>query len=418
MARERGPRVVVTGLGQVSAAGPTLDLYERAVFEARSGIRRLPDLRGPGHDDPVGAALSNFDPDRWPLRPTTPASRATRYAYAAASQAFDQARLERVERRRGGVFVGTGFGGQAESEDTYKACFETPGTRPRPSVIPAAMANGSAGVLATEFLLKGENATLAVACASGTHAIGYAYRALQRGALDVALAVGTDAPLTPIVLAAWNAMRVLAPADNDPARACRPFSADRAGLVLGEGAGALVLETAEHANARGADTLAEIMGYGANADAGHITNPSIDGVAACLELALSDAGTPLDLVGYVNAHGTGTIANDRTETEALARVFGAHGRGLLVSSTKPIHGHAMGASGALEAIATVLALERQLVPPTAGTLTVDPTLPALGYVTGEARPARFDVAMSSSFAFGGNNAVIVLRTSRAATPRS
>ena len=179
----------------------------------------MPHLCGPGLDDPIGAALTDFDPDRWPMHRATPMSRATRYAYAAAAQAFEAAGLERTDRDRGGVFVGTGFGGQAESEDTYKACFEQPGTRPRPSVIPAAMANAAAAVLATEFRLKGENATLAVACASGTHAIGFAYRALQRGATDVALAVGTDAPLTPIILSAWNAMRVLAPAGADPARA-------------------------------------------------------------------------------------------------------------------------------------------------------------------------------------------------------
>jgi 3-oxoacyl-(acyl-carrier-protein) synthase len=271
------------------------------------------------------------------------------------------------------------------------------------------MANGSAAVLASELRLMGENATLAVACASGTHAIGYAFRALQRGALDIALAVGTDAPLTPIVLAAWNAMRVLAPADPDPSRACRPFSADRAGIVLGEGAGALILESETHARGRGATILGEVIGYGANADAGHITNPSADGVAACLKLAMDEAAVPPASVDYVNAHGTGTTANDRTEAQALARVFGDHARSLLVSSTKPIHGHAMGASGALEAIAALLAIRRGSAPPTAGVTAIDPSLPLLDYVVGQARPAPIATALSSSFAFGGNNAVLVLR---------
>lgn len=409
MAIPGSPRVVITGLGQVSAAGCTLDAFARAIFDGRSGIRRLGDLHAPGLPDPIGAALSDFDPDRWPLAPTVPASRATRYAYAAASEAFAHAGLDRTDRRRGGVFVGTGFGGQAESEDTYRTCFEHPGTRPRPSVIPAAMANGTAGVLATELRLLGENVTLSIACASGSHAIGHAYRALQRRALDLAVAVGTDAPLTPIVMSAWNAMRVLAPSGADPATACRPFSADRGGLVLGEGAGALVLETLDHAHARGARVLAEIIGYGSNADGGHITNPSVDGVAACLVLALEDAGVlPAD-VGYVNTHGTATLANDRTEAEALARVFGSTARTLPISSTKPVHGHAMGASGALEAIASILALDRQLLPPTATVRTPDPALPVLDYIGDTARAAAINVALSNSFAFGGNNAVLIFR---------
>ena len=184
-------------------------------------------------------------------------------------------------------------------------------------------------------------------------------------------------------------------------------------MVLGEGAGALVLETADHAHRRGARVLAEVIGYGANADAGHVTNPSVDGVAACLTLALTEAGIPLDAIGYVNAHGTGTAANDRAETEALARVFGGQAPALLVSSTKPIHGHAMGASGALEAIATVLALQRGAAPPTAGVTLVDTSLPRLDYVLGSSRRRAITVAVSNSFAFGGNNAVLVLRAAGA-----
>jgi 3-oxoacyl-(acyl-carrier-protein) synthase len=208
------------------------------------------------------------------------------------------------------------------------------------------------------------------------------------------------------VLAAWNSMRVLAPAGGDPARACRPFSPDRQGLVVGEGAGFVVLETLTHARARGAPVLAEVLGYGANADAGHLTHPDRAGVAACLTLALEDAGVAPEAVGYVNAHGTGTDVNDRVEAEALAAVFGSHAPRLLVSSTKAVHGHAMGAAGGLEAVATILALRAGRVPPTANLAAPDPALPALDYVRGESRPAALEIALSSSFAFGGNNAVL------------
>jgi 3-oxoacyl-(acyl-carrier-protein) synthase len=403
-------RVVVTGVGQVSALGTDLASFAAAVFAGHSGVRRLEGISPPGLEDPIGAAVPAFEPTRWlPPRalPTTP--RAAQLAVAAARQAFAMAGLETAERPGGGVFVGTGFGGIAETEETYRACFAQAGQRPRPTAIPTAMANATAGVLAGELRLKGENLTFAVACSSATHAIGQAFRRLRAGEAELILAGGADAPLTPIVLAAWNVMRVLAPAGADPARACRPFSRDRQGIVLGEGAGFLVLELLESARARGARPLAEVVGYGANADAGHVTHPDPAGVAACLRLALADAGLSPAAVGYVNAHGTGTAANDAVESRALAEVFGPHAARLMVSSTKAIHGHAMGASGALEAIATVLALSEGRIPPTAHYGEPDPALPALDFVPDAGRRADVEVAVKSSFAFGGNNAVLVLR---------
>jgi 3-oxoacyl-(acyl-carrier-protein) synthase len=221
------------------------------------------------------------------------------------------------------------------------------------------------------------------------------------------LAGGADAPLTPIVLAAWNAMRVLAPAGEDPARACRPFGRDRQGIVIGEGAAFLVLETLAHAEARGARVLGEVLGYAANADAGHITHPDAEGVGSCMAGALEDARRRPEAIGYINAHGTGTSVNDQLEAEAISTLFGAHAPRLPVSSTKAVHGHAMGASGALEAVATVLALGQGRLPPTANLTEVDPGLPTLDYLT-TTRPAAVETALSNSFAFGGNNAVLVL----------
>jgi 3-oxoacyl-(acyl-carrier-protein) synthase len=403
-------RVVVTGVGQVSALGNDLASFAAAVFAGRSGVRRLDGMQAPGLEQPIGASVRDFDPEAWlPARALSTTPRAAQFAVAAARQAFAMAGLEVQERPRGGVFVGTGFGGIAESEETYRACFTEPGRRPRPTVIPTAMANATAGVLASELRLKGENLTYSVACSSGTHAIGQAFRRLRGGDAELVLAGGADAPLTPIVLAAWNVMRVLAPAGTDPSRACRPFSRDRQGIVVGEGAAFLVLETAEHADARGARPLAEIVGYGANADASHITHPDPAGVAECLRLGLTDAGLSPDAIGYVSAHGTGTAANDAVETGAVAEVFGPRSSRLAISSTKAIHGHAMGAGGALETVATILALTEGRIPPTAHLSEVDPALPGLDYVRDSSRAAQSEYAVKNSFAFGGNNAVLVLR---------
>jgi 3-oxoacyl-(acyl-carrier-protein) synthase len=403
---------VVTGLGQVSALGNDVASFSAAVFAGRSGVRRLDGMSAPGLEEPIGASVKDFDPGAWlPARALSTTPRAAQFAVAAARQAFAMAGLDVRERSRGGVFVGTGFGGIAESEETYRACFTEPGQRPRPTVIPTAMANATAGVLASELRLKGENLTYSVACSSGTHAIGQAFWRLRGGDadLDLIVAGGADAPLTPIVLAAWNVMRVLAPAGADPARACRPFSRDRQGIVVGEGAAFLVLETAEHAGARGARPVAEIVGYGANADASHITHPDPAGVAECLRLALADAGLPPDTIGYVNAHGTGTAANDAVEAGAVAEIFGPRSSRLAVSSTKAIHGHAMGAGGALETLATILALSEGRIPPTAHLTEIDPALSELDFVRGSSRAAAVEYAVKNSFAFGGNNAVLVLR---------
>jgi 3-oxoacyl-(acyl-carrier-protein) synthase len=403
-----GQRVVVTGLGQVSSLGTDVASFSERVFAGRPGVQRLQGLGAPGLEDPIGASVLGFDPRAWlPARVVPTTSRVAQYACAAATQAFAASGLGPSERSRGGVFVGSGFGPIAEIEETYRTCFTTPGVRPRPTVIPTAMANASAALLAAQFRLRGPNLTLTVACAAATHAIGQAFRLLRAGDADVMLAGGAEAPLTAIVLAAWNAMRVLAPAGDDPARACRPFSRDRQGLVIGEGAAFLLLETLAHAEGRGARVLAEVLGYAANADAGHITHPDAEGVRSCMAAALSDAQLEPEAVGYINAHGTGTSVNDRLEAEAIASLFGAHAPRLPVSSTKAVHGHAMGASGALEAVATVLALGQGRVPPTANLAEVDPDLPALDYVT-TTRSAAVEVALSNSFAFGGNNAVLVL----------
>jgi 3-oxoacyl-(acyl-carrier-protein) synthase len=363
----------------------------------------------PGVPDPIGAQIPDFDPSgSLAGRNLSLVSLASRYAHQAAAEALAMAARGSSRDPRSGVYVGTAFGGIQETEDVYRVCFTPPGGRPRPTSIPLAMANAPAGFLASEFQLRGPNLTFSTACASAAHAIGEAFRAVRSGESDVVLAGGVDAPLTPVVIAAWGALRVLAPAGEDPARACRPFSADREGIVVGEGAGFLILEGWERALTRGAEILAEVVGFGRNADAGHPTHPDPAGVKECLRLALDDAGLSPDAVGYVNAHGTATPANDAVEAESLAAVLGER-ESLLVSSTKAAHGHAMGASPALEAIATILALRHELLPPTANLHEADPKLPRLGYVKAHALGVPVEYALSNSLAFGGNNAVLALK---------
>ena len=401
-------RVVVTGIGQVSALGRDVPSFWSRVTAGQSGIRKLDDMASPGLSEPIGAAVPNWDANGVvPRRFMATASLTTQYAFGAAAEAFTAAGLEREDRHRGGIVLGTAFAAMSSTEGTYRTIYTKPGSRPGPAVIPTAMANATAGLLSAEFRLKGPNLTVCVACSASAHAIGLAYRLLRSGEADIMLTGGADAPLTAIILSAWNAMRVLAPCGEDAARACRPFSADRQGLVLGEGAGILVLETIEHAEQRGAPVLAELLGYGANSDAGHITHPDLSGVRSCIELAIADAGLETSAIGYVNAHGTATAINDSIETRAIAEVFGPSARQLMVSSTKAVHGHAMGATGALEAVATVQTLVDGVVPPTANLLEADPELPTLDYVRGEARKASVEAALSNSLAFGGSNAVLV-----------
>ena len=403
-------RVVITGLGQVSALGSSLDALLPQLLVGKAPFSVIEGLDAPGLKRPIGAMIPDWDSRDWmPAGSLKTTWLVTHFAYAAAVQAFESAGLDRTDRPRGGIFLGTGFGGQGASEETYRSCFTTPGRRPRPTAIPNAMANASASFLATELRLTGPNLTLVAACASATHAIGQAFRLLRSGEVDVMLAGGCEAPLTPITMAAWNAMRVLAPAGADPTQACRPFDASRSGLVVGEGAGVLVLETFEHAQRRGAHIYAEVLGYGASADAGHMTRPNIEGVTACMDLALQDAAVEPERIGYLNAHGTGTPINDRTEADAIRRVFSEHSARLMVSSTKAVFGHTMGASGGLEAIATILSLNEGHFPPTANLQTIDAEFPEIAFIKGEARSEDVELAMSSSFGFGGNNAAIVVR---------
>jgi nodulation protein E len=404
-------RVVITGLGAVSALGVGVPALWDGLVAGRSGVRRVTVCDTTLVPHAIAAEVPGFDaaafvpPDRLPLF-----DRFTSFAVAAADEAWCNAGLSLgdAERERAGALVGTGLGGVTMQDDAFRDLYEKKAPRPHPFTIPRTMANAAASHVSMRFGLQGPTLCLATACASSTHAIGEAAEMIRCGRADVMLAGGADAPLAPGVIKAWESMRVLAPGGDDPASACRPFSADRQGLVLGEGAGIVVLEERERAVRRGAVIHAELAGYGATADAGHVTAPGVDAPARAIELALAQAGLSAEAVAYVNAHGTGTRLNDSTETTVLKRVFGSHAGRLAVSSTKSMHGHVMGASGAIELIAAVLTIAHGVIPPTANYRRLDPECD-LDYVPNQARERRVDAAISNSFAFGGLNAVLAVR---------
>ena len=328
-------------------------------------------------------------------------------AQALANAALD---LEIEERRDVGVFLGTGMGGAASTDEGYVALYREGADRLKPFTVLLAMNNAPAAWIGIEHSLTGPNLTYSTACSSSAVAIGEAWLRIRGGAARVMLAGGAEAPLTFGTLKAWEALKTLAAEDpDDPSASCKPFAKNRSGLVLGEGAAMLVLEEWEHAVERGAQVYGEIVGYGLSTDVEHITRPTVEGQARTMRLALESAGISPRDVGYINAHGTATLANDAVETKAIRQVFGAHADGIPISSTKSMHGHLLGAAGAVELIATLLTLKKGIVPPTMNLHAADPECD-LDYVPNIARPGKgVEIALSNSFAFGGTNAVLACR---------
>jgi nodulation protein E len=316
--------------------------------------------------------------------------------------------LKDEERPRFGVATGTGMGGAQTFESGYYKLFAEHATRLHPFTIPKIMHNAATSQLCMDFGAQGPAITTATACSSSGHAIGEAFHLIKFGLADAMLTGGTEAPITFGMIRSWESVRVLAAGNGDPSKACRPFSLDRDGLVMGEGAAIFLFEELEHARKRGARIYAEISGFGLSSDASHITQPSVDGPARAVRMALAEAEVNPEEVNYINAHGTGTRVNDLTETRVIKEVFGDHARKLAVSSTKSMHGHVMGATGAVEMAATIQAIERGVIPPTANYTQPDPECD-LDYVPNEARQQPVRVAISNSFAFGGLNAVLLVR---------
>jgi nodulation protein E len=398
-------RVVVTGLGTVSPVGLSTPSYWAAVTAGQCGFGP-PTIADPNRiNTKVVAEVKGFVPaDHFDSRQISLLDRVSQFAVVAAREAIAQSGVSFHDGlgERTAAIVGSGIGGQGTQDESFKRIYGENAARVNPLIIPRTMPNAPASQISMFFGIKGPTYAVSTACASATHSIGQAFHLVRAGAVTCAVAGGAEAQLTTGTVKAWEAMRILAP------DTCRPFSRERKGMVLGEGAAILVLETLDHAVARGADILGEVVGFGMSADAGDLTAPDPDGMVRAMAAALADASLPVDAIDHINAHGTGTTANDAAETAALHKTFGSHAAHLAISSTKSMVGHALGAAGALEAIAAVMAVRDGIVPPTMNYVGPDPACD-LDYVPNEARRRTLRTALSNSFAFGGLNAVLAFR---------
>jgi nodulation protein E len=398
-------RVVITGAGTVNALARNVPDTMQAMREARCGIGPLTFRDADRLTVRIGAEVGDWVPQQhFTQGEIAIYDRFTQFAVFAAREAMAQSalQLDAETGLRAGVILGSAAGGIGTWEDSYRAVFQEGRNRVSPLVVPRLMHNAAASHLSMIHGLRGPAFTIASACASANHAMGQAMQMIRAGLADVMLTGGAEAMLCFGGIKAWEGLRVLAP------DACRPFSADRRGMVMGEGAAVFVFEEESRARARGAPILAEVAGFGMTADAGDLVAPSVEGAARAMALTLADAGLSPEEVGYINAHGTGTAANDRSECAAVKLCFADHAENLLISSTKSMHGHAIGATGAIELLACLMALTDGVVAPTVGYRVPDPDC-ALDVVANEARHAAVEATLSNAFAFGGLNAVLALR---------
>ena len=406
-------RVVITGLGVVSPIGLSTEQFFSNLMAGVSGIKRVQSSFSEQLSTRIAASVDDFDPAaHFSKIQLTGIERFSQFALVAAEQAVQDAQLtlSESEYHRAGVYMGSCLGGAGTLEDGYIEVFKRETPRVKPLSVLLSMNNAAASHLSIKYHLQGPNITYSTACSSSAIALGEAYRQIKHGYADVMLAGGSEAMLTLGAMKAWEALRTLAQEDpSDPGASCKPFSKNRSGLVLGEGAAVLVLEDAERALQRGARIYAELVGYDCSSDSSHITKPDSAGQTRTILNALRDAQLQPQDIGYINAHGTATQAGDIEETKALKQTFGAHAYDVPVSSTKSMHGHLMGATGAVEFMAAVLALQHQAIPPTINLLQPDPECD-LDYVPNQGRTGvHLDAVMSNSFAFGGTNAVLIAK---------
>ncbi len=405
-------RVVITGLGCISPLGnEPVTLWEN-LLAGKSGVGRITRYDPRDHRVQIAAEVKDFDPVAlFGSREARRMDRVTQFALAASLQAVEQARLtiNEANRDRIGVIIGTGIGGLGTLCEQMQVMAERGPSRVSPFLVPMMLPDTSAGMVAIQLGVRGPNMAIVTACATGTNAVGEAAALIQRGSADVILAGGSEAAIVPIAIAGLSVMTALSDRNDEPERASRPFEFYRNGFVMAEGAAVLVLESLEHAQQRKAAILAELRGYGTTNDAYHISAPAENGAGAarCMRLALEDAGLKVTDIDYINAHGTSTPLNDKSETAAIKAVFGEQAYNVPVSSTKSMTGHLLGASGALEALICVKALQSQIVPPTINYETPDPECD-LDYVPNIARSVRLVHVMSNSFGFGGHNATIIV----------
>jgi 3-oxoacyl-[acyl-carrier-protein] synthase II len=409
-------RVVLTGLGALTPVGNTTEEFWTALKQGKSGIGPITRFDATGYPTRIAGEVRNFDEGRYvDKKEARRLDPYLKYALATSVMAVEDAALDpaKVDSTRFGVCIGSGIGGITtliEGEDTRR----TKGIdRVSPFVVPMLIINMASGLVSMRFGARGPNSSVVTACATGNHAIGDAYKIIERGDADVMIAGGAEAMIVPLTIAGFCSMKAMSTRNDEPEKASRPFDAGRDGFVCGEGAGVVVLEALEHAVRRDARIYAEIVGYGMTGDAHHMTapDPEGDGATRAMQLALADGAVELEAVGYINAHGTSTPYNDKFETIAIKRVFGDHTRRLAVSSTKSMTGHLLGAAGGVEAVATALALHHGLLPPTINYETPDPECD-LDYVPNQARKVDVEYALSNAFGFGGTNATLAFRRYR------
>jgi 3-oxoacyl-[acyl-carrier-protein] synthase II len=410
-------RVVVTGVGAVTPVGNTAEEFWAALIQGKSGIGPVTRFDASPLPTRIAGEVKGFDSLRYiDKKDDRKFDPFLKYAIACAVMAVEDAGLnvERVDRDRFGVLVGSGIGGITTLLETHKTLLEKGPDRVSPFFIPMLIINMASGLISMRFGARGPNSSIVTACATGNHAIGDAMKIIQRDDADVMIAGGSEAIILPLTFAGFCQMKAMSTRNDDPTHASRPFDAARDGFVCGEGGGLLVLESLGHALARDARIYAEVVGYGMTGDAYHMTapDPEADGAARAMTLAVRDAGIEPSTVGYINAHGTSTPYNDKSETMAIKRVFGEHARKLAVSSTKSMTGHLLGAAGGIEAIATTLAIHHGVLPPTINYENPDPDCD-LDYVPNQARKQDVEIALSNAFGFGGTNATLVFRKYRA-----
>ena len=406
-------RVVVTGLGLITPLGIGADESWKGLTEGRSGIKKITQFDASNFATQIAGEVDGFVPEDYiDAKDVKKTDRFAQFAVAAAGMAHKDSGLSigPANAERVGVLIGSGIGGLKTIERYNQILLEKGPRRITPFLIPLLSINLAAGNISIKFGAKGPSSAVATACATGSHSIGEACRIIQYGDADAMIAGGTEAVITPLGVGGFNAMKALSTRNDEPEKASRPFDSGRDGFVMGEGAGVLILEELEGALARGARILAEFAGFGMSSDAYHITSPSADGdgAARCIANALKDANVPPEAVDYINAHGTSTKQGDEIETTAIKKAFGAHAFKLVVSSTKSMTGHLLGAAGGVEAAIAVLAIMKSIIPPTINLDNPDPECD-LDYVPHEARHRRVDCALSNSFGFGGTNACLLFK---------
>lgn len=414
MGKDSKSRVVITGIGVVTSLGHTIDDYWNNLISGVSGIDKVTRFDPTDYPSKVASEVKDFDPTQvLDPKEVRRNDRYTQFAIAASRFAFEDAKLQsdQLDKDRFGVVIGSGIGGMETIENQSFTLFEKGPRKISPFMIPSLIANIAGGVVAIDMGARGPNFSVVSACATGSHALGESLRILQNGEADIMLAGGSEAAVTRLGFAGFCSMKAMSTKKNeDPKRASRPFDSDRDGFVMGEGAGVLVLETLEHAQSRGAKIYAELSGYATTCDAYHITSPdpSSTGLVQCLEKCISNAGIKKTDLGYINAHGTSTPYNDKSETHAIKQVFGDHAHDLSISSTKSMTGHLLGAAGAIEAAACCKVLETGEIPPTINYENPDPECD-LNYVPNQKISRNVDYAMSNNSGFGGHNASLIFK---------